>query len=216
MKSRPGFRQAPGSAATKPGLPGDIRSSDVDNRSELSKPISDQRAMNVQHPRQASHIVLLRGINVGGNRSVPMAKLKAWLESLALGPVHTLLQSGNAVISAKGSPHALEAQLEKTAPAALGVQGIQFFIRSAGEWEQIIAANPFPAEAKNDPARLVYAALKSAPTAAQFEALQAAIPGRERVEGGERGAYLQGHAGINPKNTGQPGNPAELEHGPHD
>ena len=37
-------------------------------------------------------------------------------------------------------------------------------LRSAVEWDAIIAANPFPDAARNDPARLVYMALKKEPT----------------------------------------------------
>ena len=45
-----------------------------------------------------------------------------------------------------------------------------------------IDANPFPKEAKADPARLVMMCLRDAPSAAQVKALQAAIKGREVVK----------------------------------
>ncbi|HIA17926.1 MAG TPA: DUF1697 domain-containing protein, partial [Planctomycetaceae bacterium] len=42
-------------------------------------------------------IALFRGINVGGNNILPMAKLKSDLESLKLKNVRTYIQSGNAI-----------------------------------------------------------------------------------------------------------------------
>ena len=57
-------------------------------------------------------IALLRGINVGGNKKVPMARLRALLEGLGYTEVATLLQSGNAVFTAKEKPEAVRRALE--------------------------------------------------------------------------------------------------------
>ena len=65
-----------------------------------------------------------------------------------------------------------------------------YFVRTAKEWEAIIAANPFVREAEADPGRLVVAALKSAPDAEAVKALQAAIKGRETVRAGTRHLYV--------------------------
>ena len=56
-----------------------------------------------------------------------------------------------------------------------------FFVRSAAEWERVVAANPFPEEAARDPGHLVVVALKNETEAANVTTLQAAIKGRERV-----------------------------------
>jgi uncharacterized protein (DUF1697 family) len=42
-------------------------------------------------------ISFLRGINVGGNKSIRMAALKATYETVGLNSVRTLLNSGNVV-----------------------------------------------------------------------------------------------------------------------
>ena len=42
-------------------------------------------------------VALLRGVNVGGNKRVPMAELRVALEALGYTNVRTLLNSGNAV-----------------------------------------------------------------------------------------------------------------------
>lgn len=46
------------------------------------------------------YAALLRGINVGGSRKVPMADLRALLTSLGHDAVRTHLQSGQAVFAA--------------------------------------------------------------------------------------------------------------------
>ncbi len=49
----------------------------------------------------ATHVALLRGINVGKAKRLAMADLRAVIESLGGSEVRTLLNSGNAVWSAK-------------------------------------------------------------------------------------------------------------------
>lgn len=44
------------------------------------------------------YAAFLRGINVGGNRKVPMEDLRKSFESLGFGDVKTLLNSGNVVL----------------------------------------------------------------------------------------------------------------------
>jgi uncharacterized protein (DUF1697 family) len=41
-------------------------------------------------------VALLRGVNVGKAKRVPMAQLRAWLAELGYSGVATLLNSGNA------------------------------------------------------------------------------------------------------------------------
>ena len=54
-----------------------------------------------------THIALIRGINVGRNKRIAMADLRAMLASLGYRDVRTLLQSGNAVFTAPGSTAAV-------------------------------------------------------------------------------------------------------------
>src|SRR5476651_1655499 len=96
-----------------------------------------------------THVALLRGINVGGNRKVSMADLKGFLGELGFENPRTLLQSGNAVFgSSTRSGAALEGFLESQAAKRLGLETL-FLVRTAAEWAEIIARNPFPAEAKS-------------------------------------------------------------------
>jgi len=138
----------------------------------------------------AVHIALLRAVNVGG-RSVAMADLRTMLTELRCANPRTLLQSGNAVfvMGAKTSAAALEKKLEAEAQRRFGF-AVAFMLRTADEWDGIIARNPFPDAAKNDPARLVLMALKGAPDAAAVKALRDGYKGPETIHVSGRDAYL--------------------------
>ncbi len=137
----------------------------------------------------ATHIALLRGINVGGNRLVSMEDLRAFFVGLGLAEARTLLQSGNIVFRSSAGPGALERRLEAESQRRLGLKA-EFFVRTAPEWKAIIAANPFPEEARTHPGLLVVMFLKRAPEAERFNALTAAITGPEIVRPAGRHAYV--------------------------
>jgi uncharacterized protein (DUF1697 family) len=138
----------------------------------------------------SAHIALLRGINVGGRCLVSMADLRDLFESLGFTGARTLLQSGNVVFDAGAkSAAALERVLEAETAKRCGVPAA-YFIRTAAEWEKIIARNPFPAEAKKDPGRLIVTFLKEAPQAKDVKALQAANKGREVIRAADRHLYV--------------------------
>jgi uncharacterized protein (DUF1697 family) len=136
-----------------------------------------------------THIALLRGINVGGHRSVGMTDLRNFLTQLGFDDVRSLLQSGNLVFGSKvrtGSE--LERFLEAEAVKRFGIE-IDFFVRSPEEWKTIIRQNPFRKEGELDPARLVVLLFKSAPEAEDVAALQAEIKGGEVVKAKGRQVY---------------------------
>ncbi len=135
-------------------------------------------------------VALLRGINVGGRNQVAMADLRSLVSALGFADVQSVLQSGNLVFRADGKGGAkLEPQLAAEARKRLGLV-TEFFVRTAAEWEDVLADNPFRDEAKRDPARLVAVFLKEAPGSAAVKALQAAIRGREVVRASGKQAYI--------------------------
>lgn len=143
-----------------------------------------------------TYIALLRGINVGGNKMVSMAELKAALTALGFTDVSTLLQSGNAIFCCKASkPAALEALLEKELAKRLGVTA-DIHVRTAEEWAEVVAANPFEKEAKTDPGHLLVTFFKTPLDAAKVTALQAAITGPERVRADGRHLYMTFPDGV--------------------
>jgi uncharacterized protein (DUF1697 family) len=142
----------------------------------------------------SAHVALLRAVNVGG-RSLAMADLRAVAEGLGYGGVKTLLQSGNLVFDAKGKAAALEKSLEAALKKEVGLEA-DFMVRTARELEAVIAANPFPAEAKSDPAHLVVMFLKDRATAKAVDAVREAVKGREVVQHNGRELYITYSDGI--------------------
>jgi uncharacterized protein (DUF1697 family) len=143
-----------------------------------------------------TYIGLLRGVNVGGRKSIAMAGLRAMLADLGFEEPRTLLQSGNVVFrSDAGSAADLELLLETETAKRLGLS-TTYFVRTAEEWREVIAGNPFPEEAAREPGRLLVVALKEAPDGGAVGALREAISGPEVVEAIGRHLYAVYPAGI--------------------
>lgn len=69
-----------------------------------------------------THVVLIRGINVGGKNPVPMGRLRDSLVARGYGCVSTYIQSGNVVLAAPGeSPEAVSGAVEGLLEAEFGV-----------------------------------------------------------------------------------------------
>ncbi|HYL56779.1 MAG TPA: DUF1697 domain-containing protein [Gemmatimonadales bacterium] len=143
-----------------------------------------------------THVALLRAINLGGHNSVSMADLREVLTRLGFGDVQSVLRTGNLVFQDDRRTGAqLEPLLETEARKRLRLE-TDFFVRTAMEWQAVIARNPFPKEAKRHPAHLVVMFLKDAPEAKDVKALQAAITGREVVRAVGKHLYVVYSDGI--------------------
>jgi uncharacterized protein (DUF1697 family) len=140
--------------------------------------------------RSGRSIALLRGINVGGHNMVAMADLRALFEKLDFGEVKSLLQSGNLVFRGDRRPTPdIERLLEAESARRLKLK-VDFFVRSAAEWNSLVAENPFPEEAARDPGHLVLMCLKESPDSRRLQTLQAAIVGRERFRAHGKHLYI--------------------------
>jgi uncharacterized protein (DUF1697 family) len=143
-----------------------------------------------------THIALLRGINVGGHRSVGMTDLRNFLAQLGFDDVRSLLQSGNLVFNSRARTGAeLERFLEAESMKRFALE-IDFFVRAPEEWKSIIRQNPFRKEAELDPAHLVVMLLKSPPRAEDVAALQEDVSGPELVRAKGRQLYAFYPKGI--------------------
>lgn len=140
-------------------------------------------------------LLLLRGVNVGGKR-VAMSDLREMLSGMGFDRPRSLLQSGNLLFEAPSSkPAPLERRIQQQLLKSLQLES-EIFVRTVREWNEAIAANPYPDEAASDPAHLVMMCLRAEPTASALDALRAAIVGRERVEVIGRQAYFVYPDGI--------------------
>lgn len=101
-----------------------------------------------------TYISMLRGINVGAQKTIHMAELTRLYQALDFASVKTYLQSGNVVFEsaepdAGRLAAAIEAQIERTFGFKVSV-----FLRTPADFQSLIAGNPFLAERKEDPTRL--------------------------------------------------------------
>jgi uncharacterized protein (DUF1697 family) len=144
----------------------------------------------------ANYVALLRAINVGGRNLVAMSDLRDLLEGLGFAGTKTLLQSGNLVFqSDRRTGAVLERLLEVETEKRFGIP-VDYFARTAEEWEKVIARNPFPKEAKTDPGHLLVVFLKEAPEVKSVKALQSAIKGPEMVRSDGKHLYAVYPAGV--------------------
>jgi len=114
----------------------------------------------------------IRGINVGGHGKLAMVDLREICESIGLKNVKTYLQSGNVVFEAKAAD-------AKKLESAIGKA---VMLRTAEELRAVVEANPFQADARRDPARVVVMFLASAPAAEAAASLQQANKGPEQAQ----------------------------------
>jgi uncharacterized protein (DUF1697 family) len=136
------------------------------------------------------HVALLKGINIAGHKQVAMADLRALATRIGLDDPRTLLQSGNLVFrNERRTPAQLERLLEAETERRLRLR-VSYFVRTAPEWRDVIARNPFPAAAAGDPGRLAVLFLRETPGTRAVNALRAAIVGRETVHAAGRQLYV--------------------------
>ncbi|WP_327178772.1 DUF1697 domain-containing protein [Streptomyces sp. NBC_01335] len=92
-----------------------------------------------------TYALLLRGINVGGHRRVPMPELRALLTELGHSGVTTYLQSGNAVLTATSDDEKeVAAEIERAVEKHFGF-AVDCLVRSGAYLRAVADACPFPA-----------------------------------------------------------------------
>lgn len=145
--------------------------------------------------RAPRFVALLRGVNVGKAKRVPMAELRLLLSGLGYANVATLLNSGNAVFNAPGGTSTHHAGAIAAAIAAQLKVEVPVIVKSATEFAAIVAQNPIPAEETQHSRFLVafVQAPKALPSLATIASL--ALP-PERFVVGKNAAYLLCPAGI--------------------
>jgi uncharacterized protein (DUF1697 family) len=125
-------------------------------------------------------VVLFRGMNTGGVRA-PVGEQRAMALEMGLGNARTLLASGNLVVDSDRDPEDLADAIEAETERRFG-RRINAIVRTAEQWRALVTANPFPAEAKADPAKLLVMILRQGVAPGGLEAIRAFACGEERVE----------------------------------
>jgi uncharacterized protein (DUF1697 family) len=100
----------------------------------------------------ARQIALLRGINVGGRRKVPMAGLRELMSELGYEDVRTYVQSGNVVFTGPdAAPEKVARRLEQAIETTFGFD-VAVVVRSRDELAAVVRADPLGDEA-TDPGK---------------------------------------------------------------
>ena len=134
-------------------------------------------------------VALLRGVNLGGNKKVPMAELKRIVEQLGFTEVRTLLNSGNVVFTARANQVAkAAARIERAILDELGVS-TKTTVLTADELDEILDGNPIAALCDN-PSRMLVAVFSDAVDRSKVSALAAQEWKPEVFAAGTRAAYL--------------------------
>lgn len=85
------------------------------------------------------YVALLRGINVGGNRKVSMAELRAAFEQMGFTEVSTYINSGNVIFAADSVPDA--SKIERVLAENFGFE-INVLVLNAAEVASVAEAIP--------------------------------------------------------------------------
>jgi uncharacterized protein (DUF1697 family) len=142
----------------------------------------------------ARHVLLLRGINLGGKRRVPMADLRALLTDAGYEDVATYVQSGNVVLKSTARPAELEPAVASLITERFGFE-VPVCARSASQLAKILAHDPIPGGAE-DPKHYQVTFLADRAPAAVMQRLETLATDTERVAAHGRELYTFHPDGI--------------------
>jgi uncharacterized protein (DUF1697 family) len=120
-----------------------------------------------------TYLAILRGINVSGQKMMPMKELQSLMEGLHLEQVRTYIQSGNVVFQTEATD--VKALAEKIAEKIADQFQFQVpvILRTAGELQAALACNPFLQESQPETDKLHVTFLAEKPTQARIDQVMA-------------------------------------------
>ncbi|WP_138989530.1 DUF1697 domain-containing protein [Larkinella sp. C7] len=125
-------------------------------------------------------LAILRGINVSGQKRVPMNELKHLFGELNCQQVKTYIQSGNVVFTHSATDEEqLARQIEQKIVETFGFQ-VPVLTRSLSELADIVAQNPFLQEDHTDIDKLHVTFLSDAPDALKRDKIKELAVGADR------------------------------------
>jgi uncharacterized protein (DUF1697 family) len=142
----------------------------------------------------ARQIVLLRGINLGPNKRVPMPALRELLGGEGFGEVRTHLASGNVVLESDASSEELAARCEQLIAERFGFP-VAVVTRTREELADIVERNPLGSVAK-DPKRYQVTFATHPPDPEVIGKLEAVAAPSERVVAIGREVYAWHPEGV--------------------
>src|SRR6185503_7965183 len=140
-------------------------------------------------------IALLRGINVGGNKKVPMAVLRDLATGLGFRQVESYIQSGNLVLAASQAAEAAEAALEQAIERHFGF-AVDVIVRTGAQWLRYAAGSPFADAEAERPNWLLLGLSKRPPNLGAADTLRAYAKAGERIEVLDDAIWIDFAAGV--------------------
>ncbi|MFK4101103.1 DUF1697 domain-containing protein [Streptomyces sp. NPDC019531] len=142
-----------------------------------------------------TYAALLRGINVGGSKKVPMADLRTLMEGLGHDGVRSYLQSGQAVFTADhGDEESLAAELAAAIEKRFGF-AVDVIVRDHAYLRAIAESCPFPA-AELEPKQLHVTYFSTPVAPDRYEEIDQAAYLPEEFRLGDRALYLYAPNGL--------------------
>ncbi|TPW17181.1 MAG: hypothetical protein FD129_473 [bacterium] len=140
-------------------------------------------------------VALLRGINVGKAKRIPMAELREMLTSLGYTGVRTLLNSGNVVFESPGRLTTSHAKRIRTGITDAFKLDVPVIVKSAEEMAVIESGNGLAGIVTN-PSRLLVAFTGDSGALRDLAALSPLVKPPERMLLGKEALYLWLPEGI--------------------
>lgn len=135
------------------------------------------------------YVALLRGVNVGKAKRVPMAEMRDVLAGLGCTNVMTLLNSGNAVFkSAARSASACAAAIARALAGRFGFD-VPVVVKSAHDLDAILTGNPLRFTVA-DHSRLLVVFAQGAEQLANLRRIESLVVSPEQFAVGSHAAYL--------------------------
>lgn len=141
------------------------------------------------------YVALLRGINVGRAKRVPMAGLRELMTALGYAGVNTLLNSGNVVFSAEGGAAAGHARHISAAVAGNLEVNAHVVVVQACDFATIVAENPLRTLA-TDPSCLLVVFTQDGSGLSALAQLSEVSWSPDALTIGRRAAYLWCAEGV--------------------
>ena len=139
----------------------------------------------------ATHVALLRGINVGGRNKVPMADLREVVTSLGHTGVTTYIQSGNVLFTTdSASTSELASALESAITDRFGIWA-SVVVLSRDDLARALRDNPYPDEPNPKLVHVVF--LNAEPPAGLLDRI-AAVQSAAAAKGSHDTVTAIGHA----------------------
>lgn len=126
------------------------------------------------------YIALLRGINVGGQKKMPMADLRSMLEKMDFQKIATYIQSGNVVFNTTEKDSSiLERKINRAIRDTFGFD-VPVLVKSKIDFVKILEKNPYGDQKVLEENRVYFVLLKDVPPEERVKKLEKEVYPNEK------------------------------------